>query len=380
MTTFKSVATVVAVATGLIIFNAVPVIIGGLVARSGIDEATSTSLVTTEFLAIALTTVLAARGVAHRSLRDMAIGGACVTAAAQLASAFLAGNNGSVIAVYFVLRTLAGTGEGMLLCAGNAALARSLNATRLYAVAMIASSLCSAFFFTIVPGLQMRWSGAAFAVLGVVALLATPFLRHLETLPALVSDFTGIPQRGNVWGRLLSLSSAFLFSVSLAALWAFSELIGTRLGLSRELAGQVLAANLIAGLGGAGLAAVLDNRFGHTLPFVVGAIVLGCVALILGSGHTILGYIGAEAAYGAAYPFAVTFLMASFAARDSSGKLVAAAGGVILVGFAIGPAAGAVAVAQGGFPTLGIAVCVGILGSLALCLRRTARARHQLLN
>jgi hypothetical protein len=356
-------ATIAAVAVGLVIFNAAPVVIGGLVAADGLGEATAANLVTAEFLAIALASLAAAARVERQSLRTLAFLGATIACGAQLASAFLLPANRVLLGIYFGLRVLAGIGEGLLLCAANGALARTRNAARVYAIAMFLSNVCSAVFFDVVPALQSRSPGSAFLVLSGTLLAALPLLLCLESTTSLKPRV--IEPGGLVfsWLGLSSLASVFLYSSALGALWAFSELIGTHLGLSREQAGQALALNLVAGLGGAGLAAVVNNRLGYLWPFVTGTAALAGASLVLGLGHSVVGFVAAQIVYGVLYPFTMSLMMAQLAELDSRGRLVASAGGVLLIGFAVGPAIGAILVQRGGLAPLGIVVSSALLGS-----------------
>jgi predicted MFS family arabinose efflux permease len=362
---------ITAVAFGLIVTNVAPAVIGGLISGAHVSETVAANLVTAEWMAIAVASLILSTRVQFVSLRNLGIMGLVLTGLAQLTSAAFEPVGAKALICFYGLRIVTGLGEGMLLCAANASIAHLADPARAYAIATVVAGLCAAVFLAAVPVLQAQWPPAGFALLAGIAFLALPLLRRLED-PVARDESSGARSTRLSAPAKFGLNAVFLFSIALGALWSFSEVIGTRLGLSRQQADHVLALNLLAGLVGGLSVAAFNDRWGYLIPVVLSMTCLAAAAVILGVTQRTPVYVATQLAYGLAYPVALSFLMAAIANLDRSGRLLSACGGITLLGFAFGPSLGGFVVAQAGIRPLGL--CVGVVLVLSVgCIAAASR-------
>jgi MFS family permease len=130
-------------------------------------------------------------------------------------------------------------------------------------------------------------------------------------------------------------------NVGLGAEWSFAERIGREIGLGAEQTGYVLSACTIAMIAGSATAGLMGNRFGYRRPLVVGSLVCGlacyCTATATGLVEYAIGSLTYNFCYLMLGPFTVVGVPSTL---DSSGRLAAAAGGLMWLAYAVGVTAG----------------------------------------
>ncbi len=360
---------------GLLGSNSLPLLVGAVIDGIGFDTRQAGLLGSVEIGAMALASLLLAPRVGSISRRGVALVSAAVLAGAQLLSALP-----ESLAWLVMLRVVAGLGEGCVFATANAVIASSVDPDRLYARVTVLGALAAAGLFVGLPYAIELWSQrGAFAALGGAALLCVPLLVLLpRSVPAgMHSEILGgsVP-RGPA---LAVLASALVLSVGEGAIWTFVERIGSHVGLGIDAIGRVLAATTVAGISGAALAAWAGTRFGRTLPLTLGMSMICVAGVILGHATGPVAYVGAELLYNTAYLFVLPFLLGTAAAIDTQGRVAAATGGVVLLGYGLGPGIGGVLVAWGSFPPLAwfLVVCCAtailVILPLTLALDRVGR-------
>ena len=327
--------------------NVLPLLIGSLIDGFGVDEVGAGILGSLELGGLAVASLLLAPRVDRMSRRHLAVYGAIAACAGHGLSA-LAGS----FPLLVLARIVAGLGEGAAIAAANSAAASARDPDRLFAQATVLAGLVFAIALVVLPYAIAPWghSGGFGAIVG-ISILCIPFLFWLPTLPESAAASRGLPGR-----RLLgitTLASMFLFSVGQGAIWAFSERIGTTIGLSREEVGLALGVTTLAGLAGGVIAAVVGTRGGRPMLLAVGlgANVVATWMVVI-AGSSVL-YLAGLLAWAIAFFFALPYLLGTAAALDPLGRWTAAAAGISAVGVAIGPAAAGLMVTDAGYPALG---------------------------
>ncbi len=371
-------AVVAAIGVGLVIGNAMPVVASALAGRGGASMALLGGLITAEFLASAAAALALAPFAGSVSARLLAVTGSLVAGAAQTASAFALSDVGGGIALFAGLRIVAGLGEGALLCAANAGLARLARPARAYGLACVAASLVSAALLAGLP----RYAPAQpeYGFYALTALLLAPALLYW----ALPEPSPGAARAaGGLKGALLRapalalLSGCLLFAVALGGLWTFVEMIGLASGLARAAIGDALGLAMIAGLAGGAACAILGERAGLRGPWLAGAACLVGVAATIAHARDVLSFGAVQIVYGFSYFVAMTYLMSAGARLDPTGRVSAAVGGVWLVGAGLGPALGGWAIERLGPAGLGGAAAA-LLALSALFVAFAAPGRRGL--
>lgn len=365
-------ATIASLAIGLVLGNAMPLVLGTLVDSSGISPSTAGNLIALEFGIMAIISLALAPRVARLPMRWLGLGGGLLAGLAQAASGALLPLTDGDFGLFLGLRALTGVGAGLLIAAANAALTQSTHPARHYGAAGFAAAGISALYLAGLPPLLAAFPAAPYIALAAVMILPLTLVRHLPLAGTFVAPGEATPHVQSLPSfieptAVAVLLAVFCFSLALGALWPFSDLIGVRIGLSRELTGQILGLNLLCGLAGGAAAASLAERRGVVGPWLLGCIVLTGVALGLGGARTATHFIAAQLVYGFFYTFTLPYLMAVAARLDASGRCVTAAGGVFLLGTALGPAAGGALTEAGGIAWLGSGVALA-MSSAALIL------------
>ena len=108
---------------------------------------------------------------------------------------------------------------------------------------------------------------------------------------------------------LLALLGILLMNVGQSGLWAFSERLGVRSGLSTEAVGAVFGVSALLGLGVAALAAALGTRYGRLQPLALGISAYLASGLVLIAVPREAPFIAANVAWGFAFYFTLPYLL-----------------------------------------------------------------------
>lgn len=164
-------------------------------------------------------------------------------------------------------------GEGALLIVATALLGGAAQASRVYAFYMAAQMLLGALLLTLQGQLasQIGLLGvmASFVGLGVLTLLALPFVLH--TGYHVSEQPTGPGTGGGLRpGAMLLLAAMGLFHMGVGGAWAFLQQRGGQLGLDFSSGGWVMSAIMASGMLGTGIAVLGGPALGYRLPFWLG--------------------------------------------------------------------------------------------------------------
>jgi predicted MFS family arabinose efflux permease len=348
-----------ATAIGLAGSTAMPFLLGSLIEGLSLDAGAAGLLGSFELGAVSLVSLVIAPRVGRISRIRLALLGAAIAVVGHGASAAVEGYGWLCVA-----RVVAGAGEGLALAAGNAAVASALNPDRLYARVAVLGGVAGAGLLLGLPWVIEPWGfRGAFAALALVCLGVAPFLRALPAAPGATLTTSGGTHRGLAVATLAALT---LIALGEGAIWAFTERLGVRVGVSREALGPVLASASLLGLGGAALASWLGTRRGRTSPLAIG--ILGVAVSTFGLGHADqpASYVALLLIWSVSFFFTLPYLMGTAAALDSQGRWTAAAAGCMTVGVALGPGLAGSLVASRGFPALSWLVAGACLAGLLL--------------
>jgi predicted MFS family arabinose efflux permease len=287
---------------------------------------------------------------ARLSIVKVAVAGGLVAMLAQLLSIWLQD--------FYPLaasRLIVGIGLGACFAATNAAVAHARNPDRVYGIAVASTLVVMAVIFFPVLGKAIASNSqrGAFFVMAIIVLIATVSFRWLrisegELKEKPVSTAISVP----AVAVLFAVMSFFTLGTS--AIWAFTERIGVDVGLQTSDIAVYLGLSSLSGCASALLAAWIGPRFGRGLPAMCMLLVsaLSCIAIINISND--VTFIIALVLYWVGYMFLYPFLMSIAAAMDPSGRVAAAAGGVMALVFAFGPALGGLIAALSSYTMIGV--------------------------
>jgi predicted MFS family arabinose efflux permease len=306
---------------------------------------------------------------------------------AMLASAvLLAAQLGSIVTDdYFglmAIRGLAGFAAGIVHASVSAALARVRDPERAYAKMLIGGVVPMALIMAAVPFAIERWGVmGAFGTMAFVVVVALPLLKSIPVDPSVAKSApTGLESsdhpvllRGS---SLMMLAANFLIVAGFGGLWGFAEQIGLGTGLTREQFGVLVGGTTIIGISGPMLAAWLGTRFGRTLPLVGAVIVSGILAAAMTNSTHPVEFIVIELFWSGLWVFSAPYALGAAATLDPTGRLVAALGGVGMIGMAVGPAIGGWVLSLSDMTTLGLTILATAIVAVLLLFPIVRRLDH----
>jgi len=191
--------------------------------------------------------------------------------------------------------------------------------------------------------------GGALWFFAIFPLLAVPFIKHLpangESVAQVEEDAVNLTPAM----KTMALFAMLAYFVAQGVVWAYLFLIGLSGGLSVQEVANGLTLSQFAGIAGALLAAVMSNRFGRSLPLIVG--ILGgalCLYFLVGR-YEFLVFALAVGIYNFAWNMTHPFLLAAMASFDRRGRVVVYAVAMQMVGLAIGPGLAASMISEGDY-------------------------------
>ena len=322
-----------AIAAGLFV---APVVVTVLTTRAGYDEAGAGALLSLESTSAALAMLGLSSVLRGAMARNAALIGLALVVAGNVLS--LVSSAATVLAVG---RFLAGVGCGAI-GAGVAVIAvRARNPERIFSFQTIAAIIAGSIWIAVIPMLTESLGYRAIYAALLLALLPAGLVLRLPAPDARA------PERATTQGAALtsfagSLGLAAIFATQLGqgAFWAFVGRYGLDAGLSEQQVGAFLSVATLLLLVGVTGAAVIGARFGRIGPLMALVAVNAISIFVIATAHHPFTYVAANVLQAATNLSSVVFELGLMAAMDRTGRLAAAAGGLITLGNGMGPSIG----------------------------------------
>jgi predicted MFS family arabinose efflux permease len=321
-----------------------PLLVGEYVTELGVSESNAGMILSTELSAFALGAAMlfAALGQNWRhivtvALLLMTIGNALFLFVDTLYAITLA-------------RFIAGLGAGILMTMTMQVIALTRDPDRIYGLWTVGQLLLGALATIAFPDLIA--AGGIKAVFLIWALLAVLLFATIQFYPAgpdraikADSQCTTAPRFGL---GLLCLFGLFIYYSGQTGVWVYLERLGESWGIGREMVADTLFASLISGVAGSGLAILLGNKLGRTLPITVSLLIsaAGISLLILSGGATV--FTVAACLFNFGWYLFLPYITAVIAAADDSGKLLTSLAVTFPASLAAGPAVAAILIDHSG--------------------------------
>ncbi len=350
---------------GVAAFSVLPLTVGALAELPGLNEARAGYVASADLFGFAAMALAAVFWVGRIKARQAAAAGLTLAVAGNLLClgapdfAFLLG-----------ARLLAGAGAGTVYAVALSTLTRAPRVDRAFGLMVAAQISFQVIALLVLSRLVAVWgTDAIFLALAGVASLAWLGITQLPGLPGGSPDRSAFRPRTR--GAWFGLGAVALFSLNIAAVWAYVELIGLGAGLTAPYVATVLAASLALSVLGALGAAWLGDRHGRRAPFIL-AVAVQLLALSL-----LIEHAGAAAfAFGAVlyslvWAFAVPFLYTTVASHDTDGRLIVLAPAAQAFGASVGPMLAALTLSSGSFIFVNGLAATALLGALVCVLVAT---------
>ena len=367
---------------GALGFIALPFALGATIDGMGISTTQAGLLGSAEFACIMLSSFAISPFISRVPRRWVALAGVSIAIILNIVCATI---HPLHYPTALVLRALIGAGTGITMAAGNATVANANDPERLSAQMSTGYVLLMMVSCVIFPWAADHWgyAGVYLALAGVMLALC-PFLMRLPQHPpreverASHDDIAG---KTNVIAAAAILVAMLIFAMRDMSGWTFVERIGVNSGYTAGQVGWLLSFQAIIGICGPLFASFLGSRKGLTIPIVFGIVAAGApyYFMLVAPGSKFVFTIAALFLAGT-YFFAQAYLIALAAELDRKGRIVAAAGGFVSGGSAIGPALGGYLIDHYGYTGTSWASLTMVLATVALArvaLRGRSHAQDQ---
>lgn len=353
-------ALMVAHCAGMIDLVALPVWVGTLIGRYGLDPQQA-GLLATLFLIGAVLASSALAPVFHR-LPSRAVAAAGFGVAA---GGFWLASGTAEWARLALCHGVAGVAAGAALSVTHGTIARSANPHRLFAGVGAALGVFAVVFLGATPPLVERLGGPALfvvfsgvmAVAAVVSLVAFPVADVAAGPSAERAVLAPLPRP--VWFGIAGVACMGLVQ---SMTFSFLERVGTDRGFGLAAITAVLVALGIVNLFPAPLAAALERRWNARRVLLSGPVLQVLLVSVIMNSPSFLPYAAASSVFAAVMIFTHTFAFGLLARLDRSGRAMAATPAMLMTGAAIGPILGGTLVKGFGYGALGVAaLCIGVL-------------------
>lgn len=344
---------------------ALPLWVGAIIDDYELTAEQAGIIAAIEYGAVAIVSVIIATKVHRFNLKHVSlIGMICL----------LIGNGGAVFASEFqsliVTRGIAGIGKGLVIAAIFSLAARTQNPTKSFAIINGAyTALATIIYLTLPVPIKANGATGAFAALFVVVLFGALFLywvpstRAVDQLKATATEDPKLAISPS--GFLVLIALIFMWAAN-GSIWTYVERLGQSTGLSLQQIGTTLSIAAAVAILGPITAHYVHDRFGFRKPIMIGATLKIGAALILCNWMIPQAYIVAAALFVLAALFIVPYLMSLMSLADPTGRLAAAAGGLLTAGSSLGAYLGGVTLTYSNTFTLSILAVSLLMGVMLL--------------
>lgn len=344
---------------------ALPLWVGAIIDDYELTAEQAGIIAAVEYGAVAIVSVIIATKVHRFNLKHVSlIGMICL----------LIGNGGAVFASEFqsliVTRGIAGIGKGLVIAAIFSLAARTQNPTKSFAIINGAyTALATIIYLTLPVPIKANGATGAFAALFVVVLFGALFLYWVPSTRAvdqLKATATEDPKLAiSLSGFLVLIALIFMWAAN-GSIWTYVERLGQSTGLSLQQVGTTLSIAAAVAILGPITAHYVHDRFGFRKPIMIGATLKIGAALVLCNWMIPQAYIVAATLFVLAALFIVPYLMSLMSLADPTGRLAAAAGGLLTAGSSLGAYLGGVTLTYSNTFTLSILAVSLLMGVMLL--------------
>ncbi|MBD2955571.1 MFS transporter [Burkholderia pseudomallei] len=342
-----------------------PAVAGQLGAQLGLSASQIGTYFFVELGAFSAATLPSYLWLGRIDARRIAWGATAVFCAGNLATAVWMPGFAPLLALRAA--TALGGGTLMVLCMTSAA--ASGNSDRVYGLWVVGQLIAGAAGLFLLPHL--------FDMVGLRALCAAPLARRFPAVPRVRAQHAPRARAQAVrMAAALAIGGVLAFYVAIGGVWTFASKAASAVGLDAQTSGNVLAIASLMGIAGAALASYLGGRAARRAMLLAGYGILAASLVALAAAPNANGYTLAIFGFKFAWTFVLPFMLASVAAVDATGRLIATLNLVIGSGLAAGPLAAGLMLDGGGTlrALFSIAAAVSLV-SLAAMLRVERDAR-----
>jgi MFS family permease len=277
--------------------------------------------------------------------------------------------------LFFVSRLIAGIGAGIVGANATSVLSRGVEREKIIAILTMISIVDAALWLVVMPYSVDRFGyRGAYACLLLICLGGTYLLRRLPSSPVRPKVSRRSSPMSFTPAAWLVVMAIFLTQLGQGAFWSLEDAFGRRAGFSNHGIGVLLSAATLLLLLGAMGAAWAGDRFGR-FPSMQLLILVNAVSIVLISTVAVHWvFIAANILQSVTNLSSVIYQLGLSASLDHTGRLVAAATGLVTLGNGLGPSLSTSLSAAFGAPSVGVVILA--FNILALIAYSAVRFRY----
>jgi predicted MFS family arabinose efflux permease len=346
---------------GYTVMVSVPVLSTALVQQVGFSPEQVGRIWGADMLGLSIGALIAAFTVAKMNRRHLVFMGAGLTIAANALCMMF--NDYEAL---YVLRMIAGVGNGLITAVGVATLGGTTNPVMAYNLELVGFSFSAAFEIRFLPTLSMDGIYLFFIALVVACSLLVFWIPARPLSAEQLALQKQKQQKGENWQvpkivPLICLTAICFTYINIGGYFTYIELAALADGISQEWSGDVLTWASFWAIAGCGLA-WLCQRFGLFKPLFLSLIVMFAAVVMLSAGITDFTLLISAFVFMALWTFVDVYQAAMIAHMDRTGSMVALLPCVQGFGQFVGPNIAASVIGAG----LGYGVMFVVSGSMAL--------------
>lgn len=270
---------------------------------------------------------------------------------------------------YLAARAISGFANGIIIPLCYVVIGLTARSERNFGIMMVFVLLYSAGIYLVVPTLfQLGGFNGLLLLFAAFALLALPLVRNLPVAGEPEKQAGGAGS-GLSWTlRAMAIAAMFFFFLAMFSLFPYLSLIGASAGIATQTIANAMTVAQFSGMCGAFLVVVISDRFGRALPIAAALSLIILSIAVLGYFPTVAGYTIAVCLFMGLWSFVHPFILAAQARFDRSGRQVAYATALQMIGIASGPAIAATILSVGAYDHIMLVAVLFLLVTLACIL------------
>ncbi|MEW6999291.1 MFS transporter [Colwelliaceae bacterium BS250] len=364
----KAIAAAVIISiVGNAVFMGMPMLVGSLAETLGINEQQLGWLASADLIGIFIASVSVSLIINKVNRQTLAYIGIVVAIAANFCSTLFHDFD-----ALFIIRVIAGLGEGVCYAVGVASIAGTHNTARNFSILLFGLVAVNAIELYTFPSISDAWGVNGIFLFFCIAFFITLFfVKWLPTSAANILDEDGKTQSEQgqptipKWIPWLCLTAVGFVYINVGAFWAFIERLGVDASLSDDFISNTLALGTLFTLSGCVIATWMSRRFGQSKPLLAAFVLMTAILFLLAFKVNALNYVIAATVFNFCWLFIDVYQLGTIGNIDHSGRYAALVPGAQGLTQSISPAVAGYILTEGyGYSGVMMLCAVGTIGAM----------------
>lgn len=365
-------AAVIISIVGNAVFIGMPMLVGSLADTLGFDDQQLGWLASADLMGIFVASIIASLLVNRVNRQLLVYIGITVAIIANFSSTIFHDFN-----TLFIIRIIAGLGEGICYSVGVATLAGTHKTARNFSILLFVLVAVNALELYTFPSISDKWGVDGIFIFFCIAFVGTYFFvrwlpRSNKEASTEESNEDSVSQHTNkviipTWIPWLCLAAVACVYINVGAFWAFIERLGVDASLSNDFISNTLALGTLFTLSGCAVATWMGNKYGQSKPLIAAFVLMTSILFLLALKVTPLSYVIAATVFNFSWLFIDVFQLGTIGNIDHSGKYAALVPGAQGLTQSISPAVAGYILSEGyGYPGVMMLCAVGTISAMVI--------------